>query len=347
MPIQHAIWTVGDAPRALTLAKLESEKRLEDMIVRSPGILSPAWMLIGRQEKTAFGGFVDLLAIAPDGSLVLVELKRDKTPRDIVAQGLDYAAWVEGLEADEIARIYERFNLGGNLASDFLQHFGHELDEESLNQSHQIVIVAAELDAATERIIKYLNDRDIAINALFFQVFQHGNEQLLSRVWLLDPSETQPPIVDPKGEKEPWNGEYYVSFGSPENRPWKEASEHGYISGGGDPWYSRTLKLLKPNDRVWVKVPGRGYVGVGIVEEAAQRASEFQLDGRPSTEVLGHIPQYTKHLDDPEKEEWFVKVRWLDDVALEDAFTEVGLFRQPEHRLPPHHPPMAPHGGAA
>jgi hypothetical protein len=326
MPVRHEIWKVGDSPQALAAAKLADEKTLEDMIKKAPAILSPDWMLIGQQERTAFGGYVDLLAIAPDGSLVLIELKRDRTPREIVAQALDYASWVETLEADEIARMYGRFVPGGDLAKAFQIHFGHELDEESLNLSHQIVIVAAELDAATERIIKYLNERDIAVNALFFQVFQYGSEQLLSRVWLLDPSETQPPVVPPKGDKEPWNGEYYVSFGSPENRPWKEAREHGYISAGGGAWYSQTLKLLTPGDRVWVKVPGRGYVGVGIVEEAAQRASEFMLNGRPAIELLCHIPQYTKHVDDPDKEEWFVKVKWLDTAALEAAFTELGLF---------------------
>ena len=49
-----------------------------------------------------------------------------------------------------------------------------ELVEETLNAAHQIILVAAELDDATERIIKYLNERDIAINVIFFQVFQNG-----------------------------------------------------------------------------------------------------------------------------------------------------------------------------
>ena len=40
------------------------------MITARPEILSAEWMLIGRQEKTSFGGIIDLLAIAPDGSLV-------------------------------------------------------------------------------------------------------------------------------------------------------------------------------------------------------------------------------------------------------------------------------------
>lgn len=70
------------------------------MIVCEPRRLSSEWMLIGRQEITSFGGRIDLLAIAPDGSLVLIELKRDRTPRDIVAQALDYAAWVDQLNAE-------------------------------------------------------------------------------------------------------------------------------------------------------------------------------------------------------------------------------------------------------
>lgn len=109
MPIQHAIWLVGNQPTLLAGSKLVSEQQLEDMIVREPGILSSEWMLIGRQEITTHGGRIDLLAIAPDGALVLVELKRDRTPREIVAQALDYASWVAELTADRIVQIYGRF----------------------------------------------------------------------------------------------------------------------------------------------------------------------------------------------------------------------------------------------
>ena len=37
--------------------------------------------------------------VALDGALVLIELKRDRAPRGVVAQAIDYACWVEGLEA--------------------------------------------------------------------------------------------------------------------------------------------------------------------------------------------------------------------------------------------------------
>lgn len=153
MPIRTALWKVAAQPQPLIESVLASEKLLEDMIVAAPKLLSDEWMLIGRQENTGLGGVVHLLAIAPDGSLVLIELKRDRTPRDVVAQSLDYASWIEKLRAEDIAAIYGRFAPGRNLVDDFQQRFGLALAEDSLNDSHQIIIAAAALDASTERIV--------------------------------------------------------------------------------------------------------------------------------------------------------------------------------------------------
>ncbi|MBL0040054.1 MAG: nuclease [Xanthomonadales bacterium] len=333
MSIKHAIWKVGARPAPLSDATLSTEQLLEDMIVASPQILSSEWMLIGKQELTGLGGKIDLLAIAPDASLVLIELKRNRTPREVVAQALDYAFWVEQLTAEKIAQIYQRFSNGGSLDAAFKLRFGADLDEETLNESHQIVVVAAELDAQTERIISYLNARDIAINVLFFQVFQHGSEQLLSRAWLIDPGETQANVAATakvKGEKEPWNGEFYVSFGDTNSRSWEDAQNYGFISAGGGAWYSQTLKLLSPGDRVWVKIPKTGYVGVGRVTEPVQSVNDFKVktpEGeRPCLDVLQHADLYKKHAHDPETAEYFVRVEWLDTVPKKKAVNEVGLF---------------------
>jgi hypothetical protein len=124
MPIKHAIWKVGQSPAPLAPSALATEQLLEDMIVAEPKMLSAEWMLIGRQEHTGYGGRIDLLAIAPDASLVLVELKRDRTPREIVAQALDYASWVESLEPDQIAQIYRRHSGGRDLGSAFARFVG-------------------------------------------------------------------------------------------------------------------------------------------------------------------------------------------------------------------------------
>jgi len=331
VPIKTDVWTVGSAPKKLYQSQLPSEQLLEEMIVNSPSILSEEWMLIGRQELTDAGGRIDLLAVAPDGSLVLIELKRDRTPREVVAQTLDYAAWVDGLTESDIAAIYQRFRPGQSLSVDFQTRFGRVLDDDELNASHQLIIVATELDASSERIVQYLSKRDISINVLCFQVFQAGEQQLLSRSWLLDPVQTQVNAASAsQGLSEPWNGEFYCSFGDSESRSWVDAVEFGFISGGGGSWYSKTLQLLSTEDRVWINIPQQGYVGVGRVLGPAVAASEFRVmkDGeeRPVMQVAVRANYHAEFIDDPEHCEYFVPVQWLQTVPVSLAVREIGMF---------------------
>jgi len=334
MPVHHAIWRVGEPPEPLTISKIASEQLLEKMILNEPTILSDQWMIIGHQENTLDKGRIDLLAIAPDASLILIELKRDRTPREVVAQALDYASWVDDLTADRLSQIYEKFSGGGKLGDAFRQRFNIELEEESLNQSHQIIIVAAELDPSTERIVDYLSKNGISINVLFFKVFQHGDDQFLSRAWLIDPSETQTNAAQATASsasaKEPWNGEFYVSFGDPHSRNWDEARRYGFISAGGGSWYSQTLKQLQPGDRVWVKIPATGYVGVGIVQSGIEPASSFTVNTEEgeklAMDVLKFRGLYRQNTDDPDKSEYFVTVKWLETRSEQEAVNEVGFF---------------------
>jgi hypothetical protein len=328
MPIKQAIWKVGDKPIALTSSSLETERILETMIENDPSILAEEWLIIGRQVLTAFGGYIDLLAIAPDGSLVVIELKRHKTPREVVAQAIDYASWVETLEADAVSNIFEKYSNGGNLEEAFKERFNVSLQEEHLNQSHQIVVVAAELDSSTERIISYLSSKDVAVNAVFFEVFSSGSDQFLVRRWFVDPAEIQSTQTSTSKSKEPWNGEFYVSFGDDETRSWEDARKYGFVSAGGGSWYSRTLNLLKPGNRVWVRIPKLGYVGVGIVESEAIPASEFEVeqDGRPiSIFDIGTSATYGAKAN-AEDQEYFIKIKWLKTLSRADAYDELGFF---------------------
>lgn len=333
MPIRTAIWKVTAQPEPLAESSLAKEGLLEAMIVAAPRMLHDEWMLIGRQEDTGFGGRIDLLAIAPDGSLVLIELKRDRTPRDVVAQALDYAGWVEKLRAEDIDAIYGRFAPGRSLAQDFRQRFGQELDEETLNQSHQIIIVAASLDDSTERIVAYLSDRNIPINVLCFQVFSLGTEQLLSRAWLLDPVQTQVSAVAATDGKEPWNGEFYLNFGHGEARSWEDALQYGFVCAGGGTFFSKPLQLLSPGDRIWVKAPGYGFVGVARVMGRAQSVTTFTVTTPagefPILEVAKGGEYHREFFNDPDRCEYFVPVRWLQTVPLEKAVQEIGLFGLP------------------
>src|SRR5205807_9593743 len=122
-----------DQPQQLLESSLTNEKLLEKMIVADPRILSDDWTLIGQQEDTGHGP-IDLIALARDASLVLIELKRDKTPREVMAQALDYACSIENLQFEDITAIYGRFAPSRSLMEDFRSRFGQPLDEDALNQ---------------------------------------------------------------------------------------------------------------------------------------------------------------------------------------------------------------------
>ena len=103
MPFTMNLWRIEeDHLRVITESQLDTEERLEEWISRDPSILGLDIAIIGRQVRTEFGGVIDLLGIHPSGDVVIVELKKDKTPRDIVAQVLDYASWIRLLDYHDL-----------------------------------------------------------------------------------------------------------------------------------------------------------------------------------------------------------------------------------------------------
>jgi hypothetical protein len=263
---------------------LDFESRLQEILVNDISIADPNLMVIGREVKTDYEKRIDILAINRDGGLVVVELKRDRTYRDIVAQLLDYGSWVRGLDNDDIARIFTEYqekhfpsNQEKSIDEVFCDYFGVRQMPDELNETHELVIVASDLDPATERIVEYLADEyNVQINAIFFRVFKDGDREYLTRAWLREPgmAEGNTPEKVAKGD---WNGEYYVSYGVNERRDWEEARKYGLISAGGGDWYTNTLSLLEPGARIWVNIPGTGYVGVGKVTEPVKPIDEFHV----------------------------------------------------------------------
>ncbi len=159
MPHDIRLWSIeNDRLRERRRRSLDFEDRLEGWIAGDPGIISRELMIIGRHVKTGFGGIVDLLGLDDTGDVVIINLKRDTSPRDVSAQALDFAAWAQHLSNGEVTAIADIF-LGakGPLEDAFQHYFGKPLPE-SLNDGHRIVIIGSELDPASERIIKYLSE---------------------------------------------------------------------------------------------------------------------------------------------------------------------------------------------
>ena len=334
MPIETGIWRIQKSADPVPLAGIDYEQHLQQIIVSDLTIVDCRLMLIGREVPTAFGGRIDILAIDADGNLTIIELKRDQTPREVVAQLLDYASWVRHLSSVAVAEIFidyqQRFleketPKGINLA---LQQQFDYLPEE-LNASHRLLIVAGELDPSTERIVAYLQDQyAVDINVAFFRTFEDEGRHYLTRTWLVEPESLAAEASTSAAARE-WNGEFYVCFREDKSRRWNDASKYGFISAGGGETFVRPLRNLQPGDRVWVHVSTKGYVGVGEVAETAAPPSKFMVDIDGTRKPLTEVELEAPNAFDEEQGEHFVAVDWIRSFDTQQGVWERGFFGIP------------------
>ena len=318
MPLDIGLWRVDGQVRRLPVAGMPNEERLEDLVEADPAILGQRLLIIGRQVVTAHGKRIDLLAIDIDGALHILELKRDRTPRDVIAQVLDYGSWIQSLSHDDVLSIYAAYRPGEAIEVAFEDTFGTPLPEE-LNTGHWLTIVAADLDAESQRIVEYLASFDLPVNVVFFRYFTDGDREYVARTWLIEEAEDLGPRSRANRTKEPWNGrDWYISFGEePNGRSWEDARTHGFVSAGGGDWYTRSLQQVPVGARVWAYIPKTGYVGVGTTTGPAQPLKDSTIDQQALTGNYSHPNG---------EEEWVIPVDWQRTVPREEAFTEPGLF---------------------
>lgn len=321
------LWSIaGDVLKPLAARSLDNEARLQNWIERDIAMLDSSLMVIGREVSTSHGGRIDLLAVNVEGSLSIIELKRDRTPRDIVAQVLDYASWVARIDTPAVHAIADAYWRSRNTT--FVAEFERRFDQavpEPLNASHSMVIVASALDAASQRIVEYLSQtHGVGINTAFFTVFADGESQFLSANWLMDQSD----VVErtERRVRAPWSGVWYVNAGEGPHRSWEDMRRFGFIAAGHGRKYSGQLDRLSIGDQVYVYQKNAGYVGYGVVKSSAVMAGSALIGDKPLLQQELQNPNLGDQGNDPEMAEYIVAVDWLTTLPLADAQTFTGIF---------------------
>lgn len=85
----------------------ESESFIEELLENNPNIIfGEKMMVLGRQIQTSYGTTVDVLGLNAEGNVVIIELKKGKTPREVITQLLEYGVWAEKeLDYDKLNEI--------------------------------------------------------------------------------------------------------------------------------------------------------------------------------------------------------------------------------------------------
>ncbi|MHA1330680.1 MAG: endonuclease NucS domain-containing protein, partial [Candidatus Hodarchaeales archaeon] len=113
MTTEIKVWQIVDSNLELIeTTMIETGRRetedLEKWIKSNPLILGQDISIIGEQVPTKSGS-IDFLGIDKSGNLVIIELKRDKLPRDALAQAVDYASDVSSWDVDKISNVCTKY----------------------------------------------------------------------------------------------------------------------------------------------------------------------------------------------------------------------------------------------
>ena len=130
MTTEIRVWHIVDGNlEPIDVSLIQAGRRevddLEVWIKSHPSILGGGILIIGEQVSTK-SGFIDFLGIDESGNLVIIELKRDKLAREVLAQAIDYASDVAIWDEDKIGEVCLRFT--GQQIEDYLNENFTDLD---------------------------------------------------------------------------------------------------------------------------------------------------------------------------------------------------------------------------
>jgi hypothetical protein len=160
----------------------KEQEHLEKWIKTKPEILGNDILIIGEQVYTKSGP-LDILGIDNNGNLVIVELKRERLARVVLAQAIDYASDLANWDIEKISETCMAYT--GNSLEDYMAaNFENlEIDELTINQSQRLLLVGFSIEESLSRMIEWLSDNfDMAVNAVILNYVRTSNgAELLSR----------------------------------------------------------------------------------------------------------------------------------------------------------------------
>ena len=228
------------------------ESVLENWLEQNPdSVLEDSQLLIiGRQVRTNFNTFIDLLGVDRQGDVVVIELKRDRTPRDTLAQALEYASFTENLDIDNLEALFHKYSGDESSFSDYhRQYFQLEQDEAiSFNKDQRIVIVGQRITPEIRQTSIFLRRKGVRVTCLEFGFFEaEEGQKILSSDIVIGRETTKVKTIDTQASQKITQKEFIESLddnGLPFfQRLFQFAEERKYLINWGRNGFSMNMEL--------------------------------------------------------------------------------------------------------
>lgn len=236
------LWKITDkGPSKVKETKLKEEKLLEEhlesWIAKDPSILGEPLLVFGRQVIIPdTKDRLDLLAVDPNGSIVVIELKRGQLKDPVDIQSLRYASYVSKWDFQDFentARNYFKkvsdaeFNFN-ELFESFCTEAGID-DIPDINTDQRIIIVGSAVREKLGSVALWLRGHSIDIKLIEVQAYKEGNDLFI------EPSTIVPVAV----------GRFdSVGKSGPEGQPWFTDGKTWHLEKRCSPKTKTMLLLL-------------------------------------------------------------------------------------------------------
>ena len=281
---------------------------------------------------------IDLLGIDHNGTLVVIELKRDEEGGHMELQAIRYAAMVSRMTFQRAIKTYQdsldRAHAAVDARASLLEWIRIEepLRDDSVLDV-RIVLVAADFQKELTTAVLWLREWDLDIRCVRVKPYQDVDALILEvqqvvplpeaaeyQVSIRDEAVSRREVAREQGEP---TGYWFMNVGEDEGgtRAWEDCRRYGFLSAGGNEQYQRYVRSLKPGNKVFAYLSGHGYVGLcEIVAEAVpQRDFVPQGETRRLPDLPLRATLLASRLDDLTRCDWCAAVRWIESRDREGA----------------------------
>ena len=288
----------------LSELNLREREHLQEWILANPAVLGPDVEIITSEYdrwQTSGGAPVldrlDILAIDPDGRIVVAELKRGVAPHTVHMQAINYAAMVSRLAPEDIAELYAATHRRAGEDKDTASALTILTTERLLTvesiRRPRIVLVASDFPASVTSAVVWLNEQSVDISLIRYRPYRLADGQLVVSFTRLYPV---PDVEEFTIGRRP---EAQAGGGIVPGVPWDEASLRNLAVQGN----AATLAMLD-------LCSAEGATAVSVKEIAEQAGISVGA-------VRGQLAGLTMRLKNPAygfaQTTWPVTVTWLPE----------------------------------
>ncbi len=183
--------------------ELSSEKSLENHLISSDGaeIGGVSVLYVGQQGSPGDGGIFDIIGVDEQGDVVIIELKRGRSPRDIVAQALEYAASIRAETYIDLENRYREFVNDDDVSlqsahSEFFDRPEDPLSEREYNTDQRLLLVGEDFSDLSLDMADFLRQHGIDVICVTYNTFaEKSGLRLLTTENVRRPLSEEPPSV--------------------------------------------------------------------------------------------------------------------------------------------------------